>query len=750
MKILRDLSIFYLLTFFLQFPNSLHASGAAAFGGFNSQGSESQYSIYYNPDGNSAESIPITTVSEGRINSTSINVNGNVILGGYTGLLPNTFPFIEAFVDERTQRPIGDLPTGQGAIKSVAVNSQAVSFGVVGGVHQGNKPYAALMALGTSQSQLVQFGGAIPQGTGSIDTVSIGGKNSGIIAGIELGNQPYAAKFALVSLQKITGSILADGAIKSVAINDKETGLMGGVSGGGVPYLTRVLGTTASNIDIQAGGNGSINTVALNNSGIGIVGGEVNNKLYAGYVYSLNSSFTQSSATTFKDLPNAQGAINTVAINDNGSVIIGGHIGTMPYAALSYLEEDDIELFPVEVPSGSGVVNSVAISQEGVAFIGGQVNGSGFVRLIAPNGDATEIPELPSFPGDILSVASVFFEEIVPESVGAGNTYTDSLFVLSTQMSSNRNMGETSISVPMANQVGLLADASDVIMGNIPCAEKSNYALWMSPFGVYSHQKKQQRFASSTNWGGGVLLGFDYKGIENMQIGVGAAYAYNRVKVSEDRGHSNTHQELLTFYFSWWKERLMIQAALWGGPYQTHNTRTTLGFLTAKANINGWLLSPHFELSFPFYVKGDWFILEPLAMFDWANNWQDSFREHGDSGFNIHLGHQYTSLLRSEVGFRFYESIHFKWGDILFMEKGSYVNKKPFHTGMQSTSFIGSPSTFAIEVFSSKVQNLGVVRIDTKFIPCKNRYPYGSISYQGEFGSSFQLHFLSIEIGKRF
>ena len=137
-------------------------------------------------------------------------------------------------------------------------------------------------------------------------------------------------------------------------------------------------------------------------------------------------------------------------------------------------------------------------------------------------------------------------------------------------------------------------------------------------------------------------------------------------------------------------------------------------------------------------------------MFDWANNWQGKVRETGSSGLNIRMGRHYTSMLRSEAGLRFYETIHYQWGDLTFEEKGSYVNKKPFNTGSESAFFAGSPSTFGIEVFPGKTQNLGVVALCAQFNPCKSRYPFGSINYQGEFGSMFQSHALIFEVGKRF
>src|SRR6185295_20035769 len=96
----------------------------------------------------------------------------------------------------------------------------------------------------------------------------------------------------------------------------------------------------------------------------------------------------------------------------------------------------------------------------------------------------------------------------------------------------------------------------------------------------------------------------------------------------------------------------------------------------SKSHINGWLLNPHGEIATPIDIKpNDAFILEPFAMLDWANNWQNSFTEHGASGFNVHMDDHYSSFLRGEIGLRFYEMFKFEWGKFVLEEKASYINR---------------------------------------------------------------------------
>ncbi|MEM7174427.1 MAG: hypothetical protein AAF443_00655, partial [Chlamydiota bacterium] len=110
----------------------------------------------------------------------------------------------------------------------------------------------------------------------------------------------------------------------------------------------------------------------------------------------------------------------------------------------------------------------------------------------------------------------------------------------------------------------------------------------------------------------------------------------------------------------------------------------------------------------------------------------------------------YTSLLRTEIGLRFFESISYRWGALILQQKASFINKVPFETQLQSAAFVASASSFNIDVFSNRTQNLGVVQLSTHLVPHRPKYPYGALHYQGEFGSSFQSHLILFEIGKYF
>ena len=109
----------------------------------------------------------------------------------------------------------------------------------------------------------------------------------------------------------------------------------------------------------------------------------------------------------------------------------------------------------------------------------------------------------------------------------------------------------------------------------------------------------------------------------------------------------------------------------------------------------------------------------------------------------------YSSLLRVEAGARFYQTISCRTWRLSFQEKGSYVYKKSFHVGRMNAFLVGAPGTFVVETFTTP-QNLGVVEFGMIFEPIDRRYPYGTVTYQGEFGSSSQSHQVSLELAWNF
>ncbi len=457
--------------------------------------------------------------------------------------------------------------------------------------------------------------------------------------------------------------------------------------------------------------------------------------------------------------------VNSIAINNVGQGIVGGAIyGNTPYIVLVSPAQGTHTIHVTgDIPVGVGNIQSVAINNEGISLVGGtdHLSATPYVAIISPfrschnpyrrsaRRQRTDLSRCaPKCPRRNRSI-----------KFWTGQQLRQCSFCLKFPNFANhifhyhQLQQETAYQEGFENakEVGLLAQASDKITVKTPNPNRktSFYSLWGSLFGEYAHQQKTERFPDYNNSIAGALLCFEDHTPQRI-LGGGIAYAYNYAALSEGQGHAKIQQEFATFYASIMRQNLYVNTAVWGGLYQMHNVRHSFGIITSTAYVHGWLFSPYFEIGGYFFGKKPWFSIEPFGMVDWANNWQSQIQERGSSGFNVLIDSQYTSLLRSEAGVRFFESLSYGWGKLVLMEKASFVNKTPFNAGTTPAAFVGSISTFAIETFSSQIENLGVVQFNIELIPSNSEYVYGSFNYQGEFGPSFQSNLLSFEIGKDF
>ena len=730
----------------------INTSGWAIIGG-RDNGNTTPYIALVSPNGvtTALTGIALPT-GNGSIQSVAINGSGSAIIGGGDNSIPYAALVSPTGVTTALSGPA--LPIGTGSIQSVAINDSGSA--IIGG-GDNSIPYAALVSPTGVTTAL--SGPALPIGTGSIQSVAINDSGSAIIGGTDdsiLPNAPYAA---LVSPSGVRTPLsgpatpILGGQITSVAVNNSGAAIIGGQDNGNTLYAAFVSPTgVTSTIAPIPGGTGLISSVAINTSGSAIIGGVDG---FPFIPYAALVSPTGATQVVGNLLPT--GFINSVAINDSGAAIIGGGDGvSLAYAAVVSPSGVATSITGPGVPTGVGYIATVAINASGSAVIGGQhVNSSDpYVALVSPTGVATALtgPGLPVGIGRISSVAIA--DQIDPKSFGSGNTFANSLFALSTNVLDNHLKRPQERELELLNgdgMAGLTADARDVIRPTSSCQEVSpKYALWAAPFGLYAHQKKGNTFPGIRNRSVGGMIGFDYLGWERVILGAGGAYAYQDVGYSNNFGKARVNQEFLTLFGSWHQKYIAIQGALWGGLYQMDNSRKTVGIITSTSHVNGWIFSPHLKISTPFNPKDKRVTIEPFVMFDWVNNWQGSIKESGKAGFNLRMGRHYVSLLRSEVGLYLIESFQLKSGDLTFEESFSYVNNTPFNAKRVPAYYVGSISTFNLQMFNDRTINLGALRLRGRFVPCSLRFPYVYLTYLGEFGSKLISHSLALEVGKRF
>ncbi len=289
---------------------------------------------------------------------------------------------------------------------------------------------------------------------------------------------------------------------------------------------------------------------------------------------------------------------------------------------------------------------------------------------------------------------------------------------------------------------------------NVSCstASRPNHSLWVGAFGEYAHEKAQSQTPPFSASSGGAVLAWDFfqRKTSPFLLGIGAAYAYTHLHEESGFGQADIQQGDLLCYATFPISNWYFDGAVWGGYYHLHNQRKIVfpGVdMTASLSTHGWQCTPHWEMGYHYRFNA--LGVEPFAMVDWVNCWEEQATETGAQGFNMYQKGRYSSLLRTEAGIRFEELCSFEWGTMTWMEKASYAYQKTFHTGTIHAFLVGSPNSFIVSTLIG-AQNLGVAELEVFFRPKNKIYPYASLSGHVELGQKYQSYQGMIELGKKF
>ncbi len=645
-------------------------------------------------------------------NSAAINNAGVAIIGGS----PAGNGLYAAFVypQATTVTPILDSPGFGQAIRSVSINQSGNS--IVGGIYMNNtQAYASLFDPAGAPVATVVF----PFVGGDIKSVSIANSGTSIIGGFDNANAAYAALVDPAGgLHALSGDPLpAMGTINSVSIKDlcgnfsNDYAIIGGQDATGAAYAAFVDGD--------------------------------------GVVHNIGG------------LPVGPGAaINSVSLNQYGAALIGGTPdGTNPYAALI---TPFGQLIPLDVSGGSPITSvSIRLALAGQGLTGNNLRFAKYINRYAPE---KAFYFCPAFFDGTLSEA---LESAAPTR-NAISVFTadNNLFFLNHGLSAHLRNHRHVRKKPVLPNVDLAAfekhvseelflvqnnspqqdaPADSSVHFNMQGSKQRPYSIWFEALGAFASQQSQNQTVGFDPSTGGFVFAFEGLGCQTVQLGGGAAYTFTHIHEHNDAGTARINQEYLFAYATWSDEKFYVDTAIWTGIFQTHQVRhiRMTGFdFDSTSDPRGFQLSPHFECGYDkekYMDSKAELVIDPFVMVDWINTWQDHYEEKGDGPFNVDQKAQYSSFLRTEAGFRFYEMISFNSWRLILEEKGSYVYKKPFKVGTINAFFVGSPGSFTMETFSS-AQNLGVAEMSLIFQPMKQQYPYSSVSYQGEFGRGYQSH----------
>ena len=740
---------------------AINNSGNALIGGSDYNNTNHIYAAYVTASGNVTQLIGSF---QGAVNSVAVNDSNAGLIGGIT-YMP-----IAGYAAQYSGGILTDL-----ALPSIfSINSVTINASGNGAI-AGAFPSLAYAALVSSTGSVSALSGAAAPANSVANSIAITDLGNGIVGGKVFSGAAYAGIFDSMGVLTLLPNMGGSGnlpnamysSIDSVAINNSGEALIGGSDGNFTGYAALVspLGVV-TNLSTPGG---IIQSVAINESGNGIIGGTNE------YVAFVSPTGSLDPIT----LPFSTSSITSVAIDALGNGLVGGQNDTSgAFAALISSSKKVVSI--ISLPS-SGIVDSVSLLKFLTPIVssiptngitGNNLSLANYINNFAPD---RAIYFTPAYLNGTLALAL----ETTAPTRNAFTTFASQITgsnmcqLLAQQLWDNRFTNGASAGGPfvlneLPEKGGLTASNRDEFLANAKVAAESEhecctrccpksypYTLWVMPFGEYATEKAQKQSPAFSFGSGVALLGLTFNFDNANAVGFTGAYVRTHIHEDDSQGHANTNLGYFGVYGTAAWSNWYLDAMVWGGYYSASNVRH-IHFIgvdeKAKAHIQGWQLIPHFELGYDIAFADrcgvDWFGIDPFLMIDWVSNWQEAFHEHGASLFNMGQKGAYSSFVRGETGLRFYEAVMFGWGKLIFLEKASYSYQKAFKTGSTTAFLVGSPGTFTVTTLTT-AQNLGVGEFSMLFIP-KGRIPYFNLRYQGEFGSMYQSHQGSLEIGMNF
>ncbi len=278
--------------------------------------------------------------------------------------------------------------------------------------------------------------------------------------------------------------------------------------------------------------------------------------------------------------------------------------------------------------------------------------------------------------------------------------------------------------------------------------KNTNSQFWMMGFGQFSHQNSQDQVPSFDFNSGGLFMAYDYGNTDQGCIGGLAGYANSSAQQHQSMGSSHLNGGYLSVYGTRSFSDFFIDASVWG-EYMSIDQKRTISFpgfnRTAKSSYHSGLLDLHFGTGYDFNINTG--TIEPFGILDWAFEWDPSYLEKGAAPYNMKVSSRTSWMLRFETGLNGYKTTSYTWGIFIAQAKLSYVYKKPHHVGYLNAAIVNAPASFVVEAFTIK-QSL--ISPALELFWQTNWNGYGSISYDGEFGSGYNSNQFYGKIGYSF
>lgn len=428
--------------------------------------------------------------------------------------------------------------------------------------------------------------------------------------------------------------------------------------------------------------------------------------------------------------------------------------GTTPNYSLSYLPSGSptfVQFNFLGFPS-----SDTTLSTQGLR--GNNLRVANYLNSLSPQASALGLTAQINLLNDLSPSQYQNALEAISPSRNSTSTFAaqNGMFMLS------QSLGSHLTKQRLANRPGkgaaLVADNDLLALGSFPRKKQPpspqtpyappknpNSQIWAMGFGGFGHQKPQDQNPSFDFNNGGLFVAYDYGNTDQGCIGALAGYAHASIQQHGSMGSSTSNAGYLSVYGTRSFSQFFLDAAIWG-QYMGVSQKRTISYPgfneTAKSSYHPGQLDLHFGTGYDFNIRTG--TIEPFGMLDWVVEWDPSYSEKGAAPYNMDVSSRTSWMLRFETGLNGYNTLTYSWGVFIAQAKLSYVYKKPHHVGRLNAAIVGAPSSFTVEAFTVS-QSLISPAVELFFQT--NWNGYGSISYDGEFGSGYSSNQFYGKIG---
>ena len=333
--------------------------------------------------------------------------------------------------------------------------------------------------------------------------------------------------------------------------------------------------------------------------------------------------------------------------------------------------------------------------------------------------------------------------------------------MLESRFTSQRRLPEKKVSFFACNDEDLIAGFKEKWI--TPKKKKKpslpSYSVWADGFGDFARQSADSENPTFSVKTAGLLVGFDAKYydlpnsvLDSSLIGVAGSYVHSSLEHRNHFGKNDFDAGYLVLYGTLYSSRYYVDLSCWNGYEHIDNTRFVFFsdfYGRAESGQDCYVGDVHTGsgYDYPFETRNMYGIFEPFIGLDWAYNYEEGYQEKGAAPYNMHVGKRFSSMLQTEVGTNTYFNWEFDKGVLTLREKFSYINRQPFGVGKTNVNIVGSPGSFSVAAFTHN-QSLFSPLIEIAWREKSGNY--GSLLYDGEFGSGWISNEVVARIGRFF